>query len=245
MACRRKLVSADRPRRPRGVPAVDGGWVREIERAPLADVDTAVAYRFPKHRRGTCSRHHGRGARGMTWRSQGERATSTNPVVAKRVPACSRRRGWRTMRFGRMGDVASALPPPVRGRAGARVARTGQDFPGIGGDHGSANQDAVRSRARPFDRRVRLDPGNSARAQFRAPRHPCAFHHRRGQSDNAAGRAAELTLLNGYTYFRISPIYWRTEAGADVGATVVMFHAGEAGANGAFDARTVLANSSP
>ena len=57
-------------------------------------------------------------------------------------------------------------------------------------------------------------------------------------------RAAELTLLNGYTYFRISPIYWRTEAGADVGATVVMFHAGEAGANGAFDARAVLANSS-
>ena len=56
-------------------------------------------------------------------------------------------------------------------------------------------------------------------------------------------RAAELTLLNGYTHFRLTPMYWTTgDFGTDVGATVVMFHAGEAGARGAFDARTVLAS---
>ena len=56
-------------------------------------------------------------------------------------------------------------------------------------------------------------------------------------------RAAELTLQNGYAYFRLTPMYWTTgDLGGDVGATVVMFHAGEAGATGAFDARTILAN---
>jgi hypothetical protein len=91
-------------------------------------------------------------------------------------------------------------------------------------------------------------------------------------------RAAELTLQNGYTHFRLeqaqmsqgsqvggvyssgtssalatgygnaifasgsssgfsTPIYRPT---ADVGVTVVMFHAGEAGAKGAFDAKAVL-----
>lgn len=54
-------------------------------------------------------------------------------------------------------------------------------------------------------------------------------------------RAAELTLQNGYTYFRLDPLYW-TPSGTGVGVTVVMFHAGEAGAIGAFDARTILAN---
>jgi hypothetical protein len=91
-------------------------------------------------------------------------------------------------------------------------------------------------------------------------------------------RAAELTLQNGYTHFRLeqaqmsqgsqfggvyssgagnafvtgygnaafvsgnssgfsTPIYRPT---ADVDVTVVMFHAGEAGAKGAFDAKAVL-----
>jgi len=54
-------------------------------------------------------------------------------------------------------------------------------------------------------------------------------------------RAAELTLQNGYTHFRLDPLYW-TPGGTGVGVTVVMFHAGEAGAIGAFDARTILAN---
>ncbi len=58
-------------------------------------------------------------------------------------------------------------------------------------------------------------------------------------------RAAELTLQNGYTHFRLTPIYWTTAAfGADVGVTVVMFHASEAGAMGAFDAEAVLAHQS-
>ncbi len=92
-------------------------------------------------------------------------------------------------------------------------------------------------------------------------------------------RAAELTLQNGYSHFRLeqpslsqgtqlaglynygsgsafatgygnsafasgyssgvsTPVYRRT---AEVGVTVVMFHAGEAGAKGAFDAKAVLA----
>ena len=54
-------------------------------------------------------------------------------------------------------------------------------------------------------------------------------------------RAAELTLQNGYTHFRLDPLYW-TPGGTGVGVTVVMFHAGEAGAIGAFDARMILAN---
>lgn len=55
-------------------------------------------------------------------------------------------------------------------------------------------------------------------------------------------RAAELTLQNGYTHFRLTPMYWTTgDLGTDVGAMVVMFHSGEAEANAAFDARTVLA----
>ena len=51
-------------------------------------------------------------------------------------------------------------------------------------------------------------------------------------------RAAELTLQSGYTYFRLDPLYW-TPGGTGVGVTVIMFHAGEAGA---IDARTVLGN---
>jgi hypothetical protein len=54
-------------------------------------------------------------------------------------------------------------------------------------------------------------------------------------------RAAELTLQNGYTHFRLTPMYWTSSS---VGVLVVMFHAGEAGAIGAFDARTALANRS-
>ena len=54
-------------------------------------------------------------------------------------------------------------------------------------------------------------------------------------------RAAELTLRNGYTDFRLTPMYWTSFS---VGVLVVMFHAGEAGAFDAFDARTVLANRS-
>ncbi len=73
-------------------------------------------------------------------------------------------------------------------------------------------------------------------------------------------RAAELTLQNGYAYFRLdqpemsqgveqggsinnvytgtsTPIIRRT---ADVGVTVTMFHANEPGTNGAFNAAEVL-----
>jgi hypothetical protein len=51
-------------------------------------------------------------------------------------------------------------------------------------------------------------------------------------------RAAELTLENGYSAFRLIPIY--TQAFDDFGVTVVMFHRGDPGAAAAFDAAEVL-----
>ena len=51
-------------------------------------------------------------------------------------------------------------------------------------------------------------------------------------------RAAELTLVNGYSAFRLVPIY--TQAFDDFGVTVVMFHPGDPGAWDAFDAADVL-----
>ena len=53
-------------------------------------------------------------------------------------------------------------------------------------------------------------------------------------------RAAELTLQNGYTAFRLTPIYM---LGFDhFGVTVVMFHANDPEATDAFDAAAVLTN---
>ena len=63
-------------------------------------------------------------------------------------------------------------------------------------------------------------------------------------ASNTMRRAAEVTLQNGYTYFRLTPIYSTNEAFSDVGVTVVMFHEHEAGAVGAFNARAVLATRS-
>ena len=51
-------------------------------------------------------------------------------------------------------------------------------------------------------------------------------------------RAAELTLQNGYSAFRLMPVY--TVAFDDFGVTVVMFHAGDPSAYGAYDAAAVL-----
>ena len=51
-------------------------------------------------------------------------------------------------------------------------------------------------------------------------------------------RAAELTLQNGYSAFRLMPIY--VHGFDDFGVTVVMFHAGDPGAYNAFDAVAVL-----
>ena len=51
-------------------------------------------------------------------------------------------------------------------------------------------------------------------------------------------RAAELTLQNGYSAFRLDPIY--AEAFDDFGVIVVMFHAGDPRAADAFDAAAVL-----
>lgn len=50
--------------------------------------------------------------------------------------------------------------------------------------------------------------------------------------------AAELTLRNGYSAFRLEPIY--VEAFDHFGVTVVMFHAGDPRAEDAFDATEVL-----
>ncbi len=58
-------------------------------------------------------------------------------------------------------------------------------------------------------------------------------------------RAAQLTLQNGYAYFRLIPIYWTNSGFSHVGVTVAMFHPGEAGAYGAFDAWAVLAGRGP
>jgi hypothetical protein len=54
-------------------------------------------------------------------------------------------------------------------------------------------------------------------------------------------RAAEITLQNGYSAFRLETIY--AQAFDDFGVTVVMFHAGDPRAGGAFDAAAVLNNS--
>lgn len=51
-------------------------------------------------------------------------------------------------------------------------------------------------------------------------------------------RAAELTLRNGYSAFRLEPIY--VQAFDHFGVTVVMFHAGDPGAWDAFDAADVI-----
>jgi hypothetical protein len=51
-------------------------------------------------------------------------------------------------------------------------------------------------------------------------------------------RAAELTLQNGYSALRLMPIY--VLSFDEFGVTVVMFHAGDASAYGAFDAASVL-----
>jgi hypothetical protein len=51
-------------------------------------------------------------------------------------------------------------------------------------------------------------------------------------------RAAELTLQNGYSAFRLEPIY--VQAFGHYGVTVVMFHAGNPRAEDAFDAAEVL-----
>lgn len=52
-------------------------------------------------------------------------------------------------------------------------------------------------------------------------------------------RAAELTLQNGYSAFRLTPIY--AQAFDRFGVTVVMFDAGDPCAGDAFDAAAVLA----
>jgi hypothetical protein len=51
-------------------------------------------------------------------------------------------------------------------------------------------------------------------------------------------RAAELTLQNGYSAFRLMPIY--VHAFDEFGVTVVMFHVGDPSAYGAFNAAAVL-----
>jgi hypothetical protein len=56
----------------------------------------------------------------------------------------------------------------------------------------------------------------------------------------ALRRAAEVTLRNGYSAFRLEPIY--ALAFDHFGVTVVMFHAGDPRAQDAFDAAYVLKN---
>jgi hypothetical protein len=51
-------------------------------------------------------------------------------------------------------------------------------------------------------------------------------------------RAAELTLQNGYSAFRLMPIY--LESFDEFAVTVVMFHAGDASAYGAYSAAAIL-----
>jgi hypothetical protein len=51
-------------------------------------------------------------------------------------------------------------------------------------------------------------------------------------------RAAELTLQNGYSAFRLLPIY--IQSFDDFGVTVVMFHNGDASAYGAYNAAAIL-----
>jgi hypothetical protein len=70
---------------------------------------------------------------------------------------------------------------------------------------------------------VRLDVGPAAGPSV----NPATLKH-----------AAEVTLLNGYSAFRLTPIY--ALAFDQFGVTVVMFHAGEPGAWDAFDAAAIL-----
>jgi hypothetical protein len=51
-------------------------------------------------------------------------------------------------------------------------------------------------------------------------------------------RAAELTLRNGHSAFRLEPVY--VQAFDHFGVTVVMFHAGDPRAEDVFDAAEVL-----
>ena len=51
-------------------------------------------------------------------------------------------------------------------------------------------------------------------------------------------RAAEVTLRNGYSAFRLEPIY--VEFFDNFGVTVVMFHANDPRSEGAYDAAAVL-----
>ena len=51
-------------------------------------------------------------------------------------------------------------------------------------------------------------------------------------------RAAELTLQNGYSGFRLMPIY--VESFDEFAVTVVMFHNGDASAYGAYNAAAIL-----
>jgi hypothetical protein len=51
-------------------------------------------------------------------------------------------------------------------------------------------------------------------------------------------RAAELTLQNGYSAFRLMPIY--VQSFDEFGVTVVMFHNGDANAYGAYNAAAIL-----
>ena len=51
-------------------------------------------------------------------------------------------------------------------------------------------------------------------------------------------RAAELTLQNGYSAFRLMPIY--VHGFDEFGVTVVMFHVGDPSAPGTFNAAAVL-----
>jgi hypothetical protein len=60
--------------------------------------------------------------------------------------------------------------------------------------------------------------------------------------DATLRRAAQLTLQNGYSAFRLDPIY--VESFDRFGVTVVMFHAGDPRAEGAFDAADVLRRAS-
>jgi hypothetical protein len=56
--------------------------------------------------------------------------------------------------------------------------------------------------------------------------------------DRTLRRAAELTLWNGYSAFRLDPIY--VESFDRFGVIVVMLHAGDPRSEGAFDAADVL-----
>lgn len=56
--------------------------------------------------------------------------------------------------------------------------------------------------------------------------------------DRTLRRAAELTLRNGFSAFRLDPIY--VESFDRFGVIVVMFHSGDPRTEGAFDAADVL-----